>query len=278
MTTRSGGYALRPRYILVFRVLGSMLLLAASLKGYQLATGPVPETDLLGSRGFSIGLIECEAAFGLWLWSGWYPRQTRWAAFAWFGVLLAASVGMALSGRRSCTCFGPLQIVPWAMAAFDSAALAALCLCPPASGASAVAQPQSPHMVVALALFPVIGVPGALVLGQGATADVPLVAQPRQFNFGAVTRGGRATGTFVLQNHTHAAVAVAEVEKSCACLDLQLATPYVPAGGTVTGTVRVDLAERPDFTGALEIQLRGRTSSGKPAFVLPVIVSVEGEQ
>lgn len=219
----------------------------------------------------------CEMALGLWLWANWYPRQTRWVALAWFSALLAASVTMAVAGRKSCTCFGPIEAVPWAMAALDLAAIAALCLSPSAGGSPTI-HSQRPTVAVALALVPLLGVPGALLLGQGPMADLPLVPTPGQLQLGPVAQGGGASGTFVLHNHTSAAVVVAEVEKSCACTDLQLAMPYVLPGAAVVGTVRLDLANRPEFTGTLNIELRGKMASGQPAFLLSLTVSVEAER
>jgi len=60
--------------------LGLLLLIAAALKGHQLATEPVPETGLLTSRWFLIGVVEFELFFGLWLLSGLYPKWTWRAA------------------------------------------------------------------------------------------------------------------------------------------------------------------------------------------------------
>ena len=67
-------------------VLGSLLLLAAGLKGYQLATEPIFETGLLDSRWFLIAVVEFELFFGLWLLSGVFPKPAWVAAVACFAA------------------------------------------------------------------------------------------------------------------------------------------------------------------------------------------------
>jgi len=62
-------------YDVVRILLGVILLTAAALKGYQLATEPVREIGLLNSRWFLIGVVEFEPFFGLWLLAGLYPKS-----------------------------------------------------------------------------------------------------------------------------------------------------------------------------------------------------------
>ena len=54
-------------YGVVRVILGLILLIAAALKAFQLATEPVAESGLLTSRWFLIGGVEFELFFGLWL-------------------------------------------------------------------------------------------------------------------------------------------------------------------------------------------------------------------
>ncbi len=61
-------------YGVVRVALGLLLLTAAGLKGYQLATEPVAEDGLLTSRWFLIAVVEFELTFSLWLLSGSYPQ------------------------------------------------------------------------------------------------------------------------------------------------------------------------------------------------------------
>jgi hypothetical protein len=54
-------------YDVVRVVLGLVLLTAAALKGYQLATEPIVGWGFLNSRWFLIGVVDFELFFGLWL-------------------------------------------------------------------------------------------------------------------------------------------------------------------------------------------------------------------
>ena len=54
-------------YDVVRVVLGLLLLVAAGLKGYQLATEPLVAAGVLNSGWFLIGTVEFEFFLGLWL-------------------------------------------------------------------------------------------------------------------------------------------------------------------------------------------------------------------
>ncbi|HYW80399.1 MAG TPA: hypothetical protein VE890_12515 [Thermoguttaceae bacterium] len=66
--------------------LGLLLLVAAGLKGYELATSPVAGTSLLDSRWFLIGLVEFEFVFGPWLLVRGEPALLRVARAVANGV------------------------------------------------------------------------------------------------------------------------------------------------------------------------------------------------
>jgi hypothetical protein len=106
--------------------LGLLLLTAAALKGHQLAAAPVPETGLLTSRWFLIGVVEFELFFGLWLLSGLYPKWTWRAALACFSGFACVTLYKALSGESTCGCFGRVPVNPWYTFVLDCAAVAAL--------------------------------------------------------------------------------------------------------------------------------------------------------
>jgi hypothetical protein len=107
---------------------GGLLLVAAALKGHQIATAPVPETDLLTSRWFLIALVECELALGLWFLSGWRPNLIRVAGMSCFAVFGLIAVSKAVQGAESCGCFGRVAINPWWTALIDLAAALAFAL------------------------------------------------------------------------------------------------------------------------------------------------------
>jgi len=111
--------------------LGIVLLTAAGLKAYALATGPVPGGGMLGSRPFLIGAVEFELFLGLWLVVG-LGAYAAWAvAVATFGSLAAVSFYHGVAGSAGCGCFGRLDIDPWHMFLFDACAVCALLRWPP---------------------------------------------------------------------------------------------------------------------------------------------------
>lgn len=130
----------RVPYDAVRIALGLLLLVAAALKGYQLATEPVlaPHVDgpwwatgltaLLASRWLLLGAVEFELFFGLWLLAGLYPRQTRALAIGCFALFAAVSLFKALSGAASCGCFGKVAVSPWLTLALDIFAAVVLLL------------------------------------------------------------------------------------------------------------------------------------------------------
>jgi hypothetical protein len=106
--------------------LALVLLTAAGLKGYQLATEPVLGGGLLESRWFLIAVVEFEILFGLWLLSGLAPGWTWRAAVLCFGAFAAVSACKGLAGEPSCGCFGRVPVSPWYTLTFDLAVLGAL--------------------------------------------------------------------------------------------------------------------------------------------------------
>ena len=127
--------AARPTGYDVIRIaLGLLLLVAAGLKGHQLATEPVAETGLLTSRWFLIAAVEFELVFGLWLLLGLYPRRTWQVALLCFGGFACVSLSKALSGDSSCGCFGKVPVNPWYTLLLDLAAVAALLYRRPPTG------------------------------------------------------------------------------------------------------------------------------------------------
>jgi hypothetical protein len=107
-------------------LIGLLLLLAASLKAYQLATEPVVGTGLLESRWLLIGVIEWELLLGLWLLSGVWLRVSWTVTSLCFAAFAGVSLWKALSGEASCGCFGKVGINPWWTLLIDLAVIASM--------------------------------------------------------------------------------------------------------------------------------------------------------
>ena len=97
----------------VLRLLGGLLVAAALLKGHELFTLPVANTDLWSYRPFLILQVECELALGLWLLSGLWKRLAWQISLLCFGLFCGVTLYKALTGASSCGCFGTIQLNPW---------------------------------------------------------------------------------------------------------------------------------------------------------------------
>ena len=91
------GPTLRPLtgYDAVRVAVGILLLTAAGLKGYQLATEPLLGTGFLDSRWLLTMTVEFELLFGLWLLANIWPKLS-WAAA--MGLLQSVHVRFVLQG------------------------------------------------------------------------------------------------------------------------------------------------------------------------------------
>jgi len=155
-------------YDLVRVILGMILLTAAGLKGYQLATEPVPDTGILDSRWFLIAVVEFELLFGLWLLANLRPRWTRRAAVLCFGLFAAVSLYKALSGTASCGCFGRVAVNPWYTFTLDTVAVLALLRWRPAGMASSMLVPSRAFALRSTAVtlaWLSVGLPAAVAMG-----------------------------------------------------------------------------------------------------------------
>ncbi len=115
-------------------VLGSILIVAAGLKCYQLGSGPVAESGLLTSRWFLIVVVEFELLFGLWLLAGSSPKLTWCLSIFCFLMFACVSLYEGICGRSNCWCFGNVAVDPRATFALDVVLVAALLRWRPAVG------------------------------------------------------------------------------------------------------------------------------------------------
>ena len=113
-------------YNLVRLVVALLLLTAAALKGYDLASGPVVGSGLLESRWLLIGVVEMEILFGLWLLANIWPKLTWTVALVCFSLFTCVSLYKALSGYATCGCFGRVPVNPWYTTTLDLGIVLAL--------------------------------------------------------------------------------------------------------------------------------------------------------
>jgi hypothetical protein len=158
------GIAMRGRwYDPIQRALGLTLMVAAVLKGYQLATEPTPEVGVLTSRWFLIAVVEFEWAFGLWMISGLSPTVTRYGAIVCFATFACIALFKGLSGEQSCGCFGQVTVSPWSALVFDVLAVAGLLLSRPEVGSSRIGLIRARIAGVGFGSL-LVGIPGVLAM------------------------------------------------------------------------------------------------------------------
>ncbi len=140
-------------------VVGIVLLAAAFLKAYALATESLPEKSLLTSRSLLLPLTLFEFALGLWLLSGLHARLARYVVMFLFFTFLEIALYQALADERSCGCLGKLSVHPWIMVFVDSICLLLLVIWhPPRNGATIWSHRW--RLVTVVAVFILFSVPG----------------------------------------------------------------------------------------------------------------------
>jgi hypothetical protein len=112
-------WPIRSGYDVLRILLAVVLLLATSLKCYQLATTPTLGTSILDARWFLMLTVEFELLFGLWLLADILPKLTWLAALGCFSLFTCVSLWKGFSGAESCGCLGSIRTNPWHMSMFD---------------------------------------------------------------------------------------------------------------------------------------------------------------
>lgn len=157
---------LRPSAHLVYTLLGSVLLLAAALKLWELLEGTW--TPLLGSSWLPVLIVQYEVFLGAWLLTGAFPRTLRCVCSLAFLAFAGVSVATIAAGAESCGCFGPLEISPWWSLFIDTMALALLAAqCQP----SECARPTWGDLILPVVLSLMIGVIGSKAVDNTAPLD-----------------------------------------------------------------------------------------------------------
>ena len=112
--------------------LAVILLTAARLKAYQLATVPSLGNGLLDTRWLNILVVEFELFFGIWLLFGMLPKWTWFASLACFTVFATVSFCKVAIGADSCGCFGTVRVNPWITFTMNVCIVVVLFTCRPA--------------------------------------------------------------------------------------------------------------------------------------------------
>jgi hypothetical protein len=100
-------------WVIVRFFVAAVLLIAAGLKAYQLATMPDLENSFFEARWFQIILVECEIALALILLFGIVPKISWLVTTILFMIFSIVSLAKGLSGAESCNCWGAVKVNPF---------------------------------------------------------------------------------------------------------------------------------------------------------------------
>lgn len=110
-------------------IVAAVLLLAAGMKAYQIATAPLPPVmqgsvftpllEIFNNRHLLMLVVVGEILFATVLIAGVWRRWTWLLSVLCFSAFTLVSLMKGLSGESSCGCFGTITINPWATMVFD---------------------------------------------------------------------------------------------------------------------------------------------------------------
>jgi hypothetical protein len=110
----------------VGRLVGFLLLAAASAKLFGWNYQPVSETAWLAIPAVRMAAVVLESLMGLWLLTGFAPIRSWLASLGVFTFFAGVSAYSGWRGVASCGCFGAIQVSPWITFGLDIAVLLAL--------------------------------------------------------------------------------------------------------------------------------------------------------
>lgn len=93
-------------------VAGAFLIVAGTLKSYQLLTEPIISNGFLGSWLFFVIQIPLEFGLGIWLVCSLFRKVAWLVATIAFGGFIGVTSYLVLIGASSCPCFGTVHVNP----------------------------------------------------------------------------------------------------------------------------------------------------------------------
>jgi hypothetical protein len=246
------------RYRIVAYVLGLFLLVAAGLKSWGFDAPSQDSFAVLSSPLLQTATIEVEVLVGIWLLSPIAPRQARAAALALFAALAAVSGTLAVSGAKSCGCFGNnLSVNPWYTTVINILAVAALMRWRPGGPgmAATMFKPAVWHPVSRLVL-------GVCALSIAASAAMTwaygspfravallrgesIEASPTWNDVGDVEPGGVRWFTVELTNHETGPRRIIGGTSDCRCVTTEDLPVVISAGERARIRIRVNAPASP---------------------------------
>jgi hypothetical protein len=225
--------------------LGLLLLIAAGMKLQHASWEPFGQALIIPAR-VRIILIEVEAILGLWLLSCRASVLLRPVAAAYFAVLAAVSLFLAVNGEPSCGCFGDVTVNPWIAFAIDIGAATLLAgLRPVHDRANGLSLLQRHRPVLAWLVTGLIVIVAGTVVAHGGIAPAwfallgdPVSVYPPVTDLGHAVRGTNREFTVTLHNHLPRQVRILGGTSDCSCAAAEDMPVTLPPGGMATVRVK----------------------------------------
>lgn len=233
-------------YTVVRVVLGLLLLLAALLKGHQLATEPFARTGLPGPRWLGVALVEFEFLLGVWLLSGFAAKAASALATLGFCAFVCVSLFKAIAGEESCGCFGKVAMSPWVSVAISVSAVVSLLLVPGPTRSRAFNGRSMGLMAAPIALAAWGGFKMTEISWVNPQNVRGLICAESLHDFGTIipSQNLRSEHVFVLRNTSDHPIRILETSSTCGCTTATPATQLIEPGQHTEVRVALDLRDR----------------------------------
>jgi hypothetical protein len=188
---------------------------------------PFSQESPFASPRVEVAAIEVEILLGLWLLSGLAPRASRLAALGFFVLMSGVSFYLAVTGQRSCGCFGRIAVSPWLTLGLDIAAVGLLARWKPVAGAELplVRSLQRLKRIAFQAIAALALVGSAFLLMSDSPLDTlaqlrgdSITVDPIVSDVGDGELGDTRTFQVRLTNHTRHPVRVVGGTTTCSCI------------------------------------------------------------
>jgi hypothetical protein len=246
-------------YAVISRLLGLLVLIAAVLKAYGLAVGPVGPAGIFSAPGFQVGLIEFEVFLSCWLLWGKYPVGSWITAIASFAIFAGVSFHQGWIGQSSCGCFGKVTVRPWQAFAIDLTVIVGLLWCRPEL--NRLKEDTCPSLrrtcyLVAVSVIVVATLTGLLAIGASywfGSAEAALAylrgerlsVQPSLVDVGEGEAGALQTATVRLVNRTDHPIRVVGGTSDCSCVATDDLPVRIAGGDSHSIRIKVRLPANP---------------------------------
>ncbi|HVC92230.1 MAG TPA: MauE/DoxX family redox-associated membrane protein [Pirellulales bacterium] len=224
------------RFNVVRMALGFVLLIASAFKAHQLFSDAAGGGALSWTHMPVVAATVVELVLGSFLLFSRCETWTWRVAVALFAVLSVVALHKFLSGERSCSCLGSLDVPPQYTFGFDLIAVGALLLFRPTVSARDPSIQISVSVgVCAIAAACAIGVVqfGSARAAIAYCQGYKLLPESPALWLGELAPEDRVARSFTVKNPTAGDITVVGAKPSCRCFVATRLPIVVPAGATI---------------------------------------------